>query len=54
MVSSKQFQEIGKPAGDANSGTKTDKKFPGGTGKVQGKDAFKRLEALVYLYYPKL
>lgn len=27
MVSSKQFQEIGKPAGDTTGGTDTDKKY---------------------------
>lgn len=41
MISSKQFQDIGKLAGDTNNGTENDK-FPGGAAKAE---AFKMLEA---------
>lgn len=51
MVSSKEFQEIGKPAGDTNSGTKTDKKLPGGAGKVWGEMLSKGWRHVVYLYH---
>lgn len=50
MVSSRQFQEIGKPAGDTIGGTDTDKKYLEGLTKCEVYSATHNLKIITVKY----